>query len=172
VTTWVVDAERSSLAIDGKSSLHPIHGKLRPGALSGTIEATVTDGAVDPGAPTSATLRFPVEALSFGNAMYDRELPKRMETRRYPDVVLGLDKAQAVEPGVHQVTLSLEVHGSTVSFDETVRTAVDDDGDTLTVSGEHRFDVRQFGVEPPKLLGMKVHPEFTVHLDVVAHRQA
>ncbi len=171
MSTWAVDAERSSLAIDGKSSLHPIHGKLRPGALSGTIEATVTDGAVDVSAPVSASLRFEVAALSFGNAMYDRELPKRMETGRYPEVVLDLDKVQAVEPGAHQVTLTLALHGATVSFDETVHTSVTDDGATLTVSGEHRFDVRQFGVEPPKMLGMKVHPDFTVRLAVVAHRQ-
>jgi polyisoprenoid-binding protein YceI len=172
VTTWTVDPERTTVTIDGKSSLHAIHGTVRPGSVTGTVEATLADGLVDTGAPVSGTIAFPMEALSFGNAMYDRELPKRMETTRYPEVSLALDKVQPVEPGTHQVTLTLGLHGTSVAFDETVRTEVTDDGTTLTVSGQHRFDVRQFGVEPPRMLGMKVHPEFTVSVKVVAHRDA
>jgi hypothetical protein len=33
------------------------------------------------------------------------------------------------------------------------------------------FDIRDFKMDPPRLLMLKVHPEVTVRIDVVAGRQ-
>jgi polyisoprenoid-binding protein YceI len=161
----VVDAE-SRVEISGKSSLHPIHGQLRPGSLTGSL--TLADDSDEP-APAAAPeghLELPITALSFGNAMYDRELPKRVEAGRYPTVTLRLDEAKPDGEGTWRVTLSLTVHGVTKSFQEAVRVSRGADG-KLTVSGSHRFDVRDFDIQPPKMFGMKVHPDFEVTVHAV-----
>jgi len=170
VSTWSIAGDLSSVEIHGKSSLHPIHGRLRAGSMTGTVQATMTDSGVDLADPVVGHVEFALTDLSFGNAMYDRELPKRLDTGRYPTVTLDLVKIQAAEPDTYQVALQLALHGTTVAFNEAVQTTVDDEGQQLTVRGEHRFDIRDFGVEPPRMLGMKVHPDFTVHLTIVARR--
>lgn len=171
MSTWTIVSDQSSVEIHGKSSLHPIHGRLQPGSLTGTVQATVTNGTVDTAAPVTGHIEFPMTSLSFGNAMYDRELPKRLDTQRYPTVTLDLVKIQPVHEGAYQVALQLALHGSSVTFDEAVQATFDADGGQLTVAGEHRFDIRDFGVEPPRMLGMKVHPDFTVRLSLVARDQ-
>lgn len=49
---------------------------------------------------------------------------------------------------------------------------VESGGDVLTISGRHRFDMRDFDVESPRRRGMRVHPDFTVRLDITAERVA
>lgn len=168
MSTWSIAGDQSSLEIHGRSSLHPIHGKLRAGSMTGTVQATITDGSVDLADPVTGHVEFAMTDLSFGNAMYDRELPKRLDTGRYPTVTLDLVKIRAAQPDTYQVALQLALHGAVVAFDEAVQTAVDDEGQRLTARGKHRFDIQDFGVEPPRMLGMKVHPDFTAHLTIVA----
>ena len=60
----VIDAE-SRIEINGKSSLHPIHGELRPGGLSGSL--TIEGGTEPvPGAAPEGYLELPITGLSFG----------------------------------------------------------------------------------------------------------
>jgi hypothetical protein len=42
------------------------------------------------------------------------------------------------------------------------------DDHTLEIKGEITIDVRNFNVDPPKLLMVKVHPEVKAKLQVVA----
>jgi hypothetical protein len=44
------------------------------------------------------------------------------------------------------------------------------DENTLEVEGERPFDMRQFGLEPPSLLLVKVHPDVKIRAKVVARR--
>lgn len=41
-------------------------------------------------------------------------------------------------------------------------------GGEINVRGAAVFDVRDFGMEPPRILMLRVHPEVTVSIDVVA----
>lgn len=162
--------EQSKVEISGKSSLHPIHGQSRRGTLTGWLR---TGGGGDPLSVTEAKgrLELPLAGLSFGSALYDRELPGRLDTRRYPTAVLELLAASPVtapadRPGTWRLSLSLTVHGVTVPFEETAVADVPAPGQ-LTLSGSHQFSVRDFGIKPPKMLGMKVHPEFEVAVHAV-----
>lgn len=161
----VLDAE-SKIEINGKSSLHPIHGQLKRGHLSGALTVDGDGSTLELGSSPDGYLELPITALSFGSALYDRELPKRVEASRYPTVTLRLDGAKPEGPDAWRLSLSLTVHGVVQSFQETVRVTRTDDG-KLTVRGSHHFDVRDFGIEPPKALGMKVHPDFEVTVQAV-----
>ena len=49
---------------------------------------------------------------------------------------------------------------------------VSQDGDgTLQLSGESTFDIRDFGMDPPKILMLKVQPEVGVRVEIVAERE-
>jgi len=169
MTRWIVDPQASSVTLEGKSSLHAIHGKVRAGELSGELEAELEGKQLDTTKPLRGEIRFPITSLSFGNAMYDRELPKRLDVAHHPDVVVSLDRVEQSREGAVSLVLRLSVQGATVTFPEQVALEVQDE-DTLRLSGSHRFDVRELNIEPPKMLGMKVHPEFTVQVTLSARR--
>jgi len=42
-----------------------------------------------------------------------------------------------------------------------------DEGE-LKIDGRSSFDVRDFGMEPPKILMLRVHPEVHVAIDAIA----
>jgi hypothetical protein len=44
-------------------------------------------------------------------------------------------------------------------------------GDSLQLDGEKVFDIREFGMEPPRILMLKVYPEVTVRVSIVADRE-
>jgi len=46
------------------------------------------------------------------------------------------------------------------------------DSGTLVISGRHSCDVRDFDVQPPKILGLSVKPDFDVEVELVARAQA
>lgn len=165
--TYQVNAGKSSVEIRGKSSIHPIHATLRPDSVSGTIEACIADGEIDLAKDTTGHIEFPVEAMGFGNAMYDRELPKRLDTRTYPAVSFGLERIDAAASGCYRIGVAVAFHGVEKVIEGELRLEVPDEN-TLVATGEQKFDIRDFGVEPPKKLGMKVHPEFTIAMSVVA----
>ena len=47
--------------------------------------------------------------------------------------------------------------------------AVDDQ--TVALAGQSRFDIREFGIEPPRILMLKVEPEVDVQVDIVAVKE-
>ena len=45
------------------------------------------------------------------------------------------------------------------------------DDRTIRLSGSSRFDVRDYGMEPPRILMLKVEPEVDVRVDIQAERE-
>jgi hypothetical protein len=45
------------------------------------------------------------------------------------------------------------------------------DGETIELKGSSRFNIRDFGMEPPKLLMAKVEPEVEIRVAIVAVRE-
>ena len=41
----------------------------------------------------------------------------------------------------------------------------------LRLKGESTFDIRDFGMEPPKILMLKVQPEVKVRVEIVAEKE-
>ena len=44
------------------------------------------------------------------------------------------------------------------------------EGRRLVIEGEHTFDMRDFDVNPPNFLALKVHPEVRVRARIVAEQ--
>jgi polyisoprenoid-binding protein YceI len=164
---YTIIPERSRVWIDARSSVHPIHSTTD--GLEGFVDLDADGDAVVGPHPT-AQLSFPVNRLSSGNRLEDRELRKRIDARRYPTisgvltgVVPGADDGRFLVRGdltFRAVTRSVE--------DYMTLTVVDDH--TIRLEGESTFDVRDFGMEPPRILILRVEPDVKVRVEIFAER--
>ena len=46
------------------------------------------------------------------------------------------------------------------------------DRQTIQLAGRSRFDIRDFGMEPPRVLILKVEPEVDVRVEIIAVEEA
>jgi polyisoprenoid-binding protein YceI len=170
VARYKIVPERSRVWIDARSNLHPIHSTTE--GLEGYVELEfASDGGVDLTTKPAGKLSLPVSRLSSGNRMEDREMQKRIEARRYPtiDGVMtdmegsGTDETYKVSGDVTFRGVSRPHQGQM-----TVKSV---DEQTIQLAGQSRFDIREFGMEPPRVLVLKVQPEVDVRVEIVALRE-
>ena len=157
---------RSTLALSGESSIHPLHTTTTQ--IKGYFVATFDeDGQMDLSAPVGGQIQIPVESLRSGNTLIDRELRKRLDMRRFPQVVGNLIEIRGKNgPERYQVVGDLTIHGVTQRLEgELIVRQVDER--IIELQGEINLDVRDFNVEPPSLLVLKVHPALKAKLHFV-----
>jgi polyisoprenoid-binding protein YceI len=157
------------LWIDARSSVHAIHSTAE--GLDGFVDLDADGDAVVGSYPT-AQLSFPVSRLSSGNRLEDRELQKRIDARRYPiirGVLTGV--VPVADEGRFLVRGDLSFRGVTRSAEDymTLSTV---DRRTIRLAGESSFDVRDFGMEPPRILMLRVEPDVKVRVEIVAAAEA
>jgi polyisoprenoid-binding protein YceI len=171
VARYRMVAEESTVVIRARSSLHPI--ETRTSGLEGYLDLAIgAGGVIDVDAEPEGRLSFPVERLRSGNPLEDRELRRRIDARRHPTitgVLTGL--APCAGTGRYRVTGDLTFRGVTRSCEDEM-TIVCEDEDTVRLDGESRFDVRDFEMEPPRILMLRVEPEVEVRVEIVARRES
>jgi hypothetical protein len=170
VQRYNFDPERSRVWIDAKSSLHPIHSESA--GLEGFFEAELLGGGrINPTITPNAHLELPIGLLSSGNPLYDREMRRRVDARRYPTITGDLVSMKE-NGGDHRYLVEGELtfKGTKRMYEDEMKISFPDDG-TMTLEGEHVFDIRDFGMDPPKILMLKVYPDVAVKIRIVATRQ-
>ena len=163
--------ERARVWIDASSNVHPIHSSTD--GLVGHVELELgPDGEVDVSQPLGGKLSLPVSRLSSGNRMEDRELQKRIESRRYPtiDGVLKSMERSGTN-GSYQVTGDVNFRG-VVRPHKDEMTVSEVDAETIQLAGNSKFDIREFGMEPPRVLLLKVSPEVDIRVEIVAVKES
>jgi YceI-like domain len=159
--------ERSHLWIEGRSTLHAIHAGSD--GLQGDVELELgPDRTVRTGAPPVGTLSLAVSRLASGNALEDRELYKRVDVGRFPTIDAVVQRLEASD-GDGTVTVGGEItfRGVSRHYDHHMQLRRLD-GRTIELAGASRFDIRDFGMEPPRMLMLKVDPEVDVRVEIVA----
>jgi hypothetical protein len=168
VVPFRILAARSRVWIDARSNVHPIHSSAD--GLVGFIDFDADrPGAV--GAHPAGKLSFPVSKLSSGNPLERRELQKRIDARRYPTidgVLTGMEPLDG--EGRFRVRGDLSFRGVTRSVEGDIVVSVLDDR-TIRVEGAATFDVRDFEMEPPRILMLRVEPEVKVRVEIIAERE-
>jgi hypothetical protein len=151
------------MAMVARSSVHPI--RVEATQLEGWLEAEVEDGRVSlaPG----ARLEVHLEGLRAGNPLVDRETRRRLDLRRHPRLEAELTSARAVGGDRLACTGDVTFQGRTCTVAGELRVTPREDGG-LDLEGDHLADVRRWGLEPPRLLILKVDPEVQVRLELVA----
>jgi polyisoprenoid-binding protein YceI len=160
---------RSEMSLAGDSSIHPLHTKATE--VKGYFEATLDDdGLLDLSEPVAGKVEIPVDSLRSGNALIDKEMQSRLNTRRYPRVMAEVVEIEKLgDSGKYRAIGDLTFHGVKKRLTDKLEIELLDEN-TIQIQGKITIDVRQFNVEPPKLMMLKVYPEVTVSLHFVAAR--
>jgi DNA-binding PadR family transcriptional regulator/polyisoprenoid-binding protein YceI len=162
--------ERSVALVEARSTVGPItFGVI---GVTGTIDVAVNDGGVVLDNTPAAHVEIQVDELRSGNRLYDAELLRRIDARRHPVVALDLREcAPAGSANRFRLAGDVTIHGVTRAIHGTVSVAVGR-GDRLVVQGDHVIDVRDFDIESPTVLMLRIYPDVRVQLQVEAERES
>jgi polyisoprenoid-binding protein YceI len=164
VARYKIDPRRSRLWAKARSSLHPIH--VETDGFEGYLELVQVGGGLELGLPTHVELE--ANLLKSGNALMDRELANRLEVRKHPRVVGEVREVKPLDGGTrYHLRGDLALHGVTRSLEADVTLSSVDDK-TIELEGEKVIDMRDFGLNPPKLFIFRVYPEVQLRVRVVA----
>ncbi len=155
--------------IDARSNVHPIHTEAV--GLEGWLELDASDGRINADQTTRGHLEFPIDNLQSGNALEDREMRRRTDARRYPTIAGDLKAMKQTEDASRYVVSGdLTFRGVARTYEDDMTVKLDDG--TVTLAGQSTFDIRDFGMEPPRILMLKVQPEVTVRVEIVAEKES
>jgi polyisoprenoid-binding protein YceI len=161
---YELQPDASLVHVFARSTLRPFTGA---GPISGYLDITLQDGRIDLDQPCRGELRLRVDELRGDVPHLDRELRNRMDSDRYPTVTAVLTEVRAGAAGGYRMSGDLTLHGRTkhVSGDATL--TFEPDGSVI-LRGTLHLDMRDFGLVPPRLLVLRVHPDIEVRLGVTA----
>lgn len=168
MTRFRVVPGASSIDTEVRSSVHPIHGRATD--VSGVIEGDFDGGMPRFDQPHGGWVEVPVEAIRSGNRLTELEMQRRADVRRYPTIRFEVSRAWAMDGGErYRAAVSVTAHGRTRAFEEDFRFRRD--GGRLVLDGQHVFDMRDFGVNPPRILTLRVEPQVRVSVRLVAEEE-
>jgi polyisoprenoid-binding protein YceI len=170
VPRYRISPERSYVWIEGRSNVHPI--SVATDGLEGHVDLTLLPtGEVDVTAPVAGQLSLSVDHLSSGNRVEDMELQRRIDARRFPTIEGVLRKvAPSDNGGDYRVSGDIVFRGVSRHHEDLMGIASVDDR-TIRLAGRSTFDIRDFGMEPPRLLLLKVDPEVQIRVEIFALRE-
>ncbi len=124
LSRFVIDPERSAVLIDARSTVGPISfGTI---GVEGALHAALVDGVVLTEVAPSGWLTVDVTAFSSGNKLYDAELQRRIDSRRFPTAKVELRDCTPSAPGSrYRLRGELTFHGISRIADGTVCRGVD-----------------------------------------------
>lgn len=173
-----VTPNSSSVVVEARSNIGPI--AFSTTTLRGWVEVELRDGLIQEDAAPAAHLEVLVNTLSSGNALYDAELLRRVDSRRFPTVILDLGAITRLGVGnCYHLSGDVTLHGVVRRLDDVVTaTAVQRRRDArpgtaiasrrLTVTGEYVLDIRNFDLAIPKMALFKIYPDVRLHLRLEA----
>jgi polyisoprenoid-binding protein YceI len=171
VARYRIEPERSQVWIDARSNVHPIHSTTD--GLEGYVDLEFDSGGqVNLTESPTGKLSLAVSRLSSGNRMEDRELQKRIDARRYPSIdgVLGQVERNGAD-GNYRVSGDIIFRGVSCHHEDDMQIRAIDD-ETVQLGGSSRIDIREFGMEPPRMLMLKVEPEVDIRVEIFATKEA
>jgi polyisoprenoid-binding protein YceI len=163
VSTFTIRAEQSQLFVRATSSLHPITYSV---PLNGSVEAGVTANGFDLTAPTHGRLWIDLAELKGDDPSWDNEMRDRLAAERYPRVVAELLDVTSRGNDIYRLAGTLTLHDTTRPLNGDAQVVLE--GDRIRATGRVIIDIRDFGIEPPRLLLMRVRPEVEVAVTIVA----
>jgi len=118
----------------------------------------------------AGTFCVPLRFLSAGNLLYDNELRSRIDVRRHPRIDATLTRWGDLQPsGDYLVAGDVTFRGVTVAVEHALSVTARD-ATTLVLAGTRKFDIRDFGMAPPKVLFLRVEPIVEVSVVITARR--
>jgi len=161
-----VAPDRSAVIVRARSNVG--HIEFATTELAGVIDIDSDGTGVLTDQAPKATVEVDVGTLASGNALYDAELRRRIDARRFPSAVVELRAADRVESSDRYVLNgTLTMHGITREVSGTV-TARFREPASIVITGEHVFDIRDFDLPAPATMMLKIYPDVRVQLHLEA----
>jgi polyisoprenoid-binding protein YceI len=114
---------------------------------------------------------LPVSRLSSGNGMEDRELQKRIDARRFPTIDGVITSVERSAGGsTYRVNGDVTFRGVVRSHSDEMTISSSGDS-TIELAGSSSFDIRDFGMEPPRILVLKVQPDVEIRVEIIAEKE-
>jgi PadR family transcriptional regulator PadR len=157
---------RSVVLIEVRSTVGPLSfGAI---GVTGSLQAGISDGILRTDVSPSGRLQFNVSGLGSGNRLYDAELMRRIDARRYPTVAVELQECEDSGPGNrYRLKGRVTFHGVTRPAQGTVSVEAVS-GSHLIITGEQVFDIRDFALASPTVLMLRIYPDARVRLHAEA----
>lgn len=170
---YTIVPHRTQVFLDQGTSHHAIEGEAH--RVTGVIAVELAGNQLDLSKPVSGRFEVPVTRFTSGNSIYDREMHRVIDSRRYPTISGELTSIEALDPdGRYLLKGALTFHGVTHDVQGEIRVSSPNE-DTLIVEGSQTFDVRAWGVQPPtiamRLLAISADPTVTVRVRIAAERE-
>jgi len=162
--------DRSEITLEGQSRLHPIRASSHD--LEAYFEAELlADGQLDLSTQPSGFIEVLVEDLKSMNPLYDREVRKRLDMRRFPKIKADVvEIREALGENRYLAVGDVSFHGITHRMENEL--IVLQLGDrTLEIRGEITINVRDFKVNPPNLPMVGIMPTVQVKLRLILDRE-
>jgi polyisoprenoid-binding protein YceI len=137
---------------------------METSGLWGFLAAEVAGGEVR--LQPAASVELEVQQLKSNNSLLDSELQRRLEVRKYPRIKGDLRQVKPLGENKWLLEGDLSLHG--VKQPMEVEVTVDAHDGTLELAGEKVIDMRDFGLQPPKLLFLRVDPQVRIRALLVA----
>jgi polyisoprenoid-binding protein YceI len=163
-TSLVLVPGRSAVLIEARSNVGPI--AFGTNSVTGRLQGWFSDGIIARERNLEAELAIDLRHLTSGNSLYDAELLRRLDVRRYP--ISTVVQQEMVPLGVdnrYRLTGEVSLHGLTRIISGTVSVTPSPDGGLL-VCGEQVFDIRDFDIPSPAVLMLRIFPDVRVHLQL------
>ena len=165
-----VDTSQSQVSIGLRVNLHPSH--ITATGIRGEVECELDgDGHVRLDKPYSAELTLPIDAISSGNGLQDRLMRGRFDSSRYPNITAKVVSGEAIsaDDGRYRATAKLTMHGQTREVTGEVKLRFTNG--TLTADAPTTVNMQDFGIDPPRLIVLKVEPDVDVSAHIVAAQE-
>ncbi len=167
MSRFVIDPARSAVLIDARSTVGPISfGTI---GVEGSVSAVLVDGVVRTDVAPTGSLTVDVTAFSSGNKLYDAELQRRIDSRRFPTARVELRECEPTQGARYRLRGELTFHGISRIAEGTVCVESISE-DRIVISGEQVFDIRDFAVPSPTMLMLRIFPDVRVRLQAEAQR--
>jgi polyisoprenoid-binding protein YceI len=158
---------QSAVLVGAQSSAGPItFGTM---TLDGHAEFGLPEIDLDSAMPLAAYMRIPVLSLESGNKLYDSELQRRLDQRRFPNITVEMCAASPRGGGRFAAEGDLSISGTTRRMMGFLDLAMPDEN-TLIATGSENVDMREFGIDMPWILAFKIYPEVSVQFRLTATR--
>jgi len=161
------------ISIAGTSNIHAYTASTsvvrvtRIQLANGVTGPNLWDAIVTPGALEAFEIAIPAASLSSPKDGLDKNMHKALKVKEHPDITFHLQRLETVAPGALKAIGVLRIAGVEREVSLDIKTERKDA--TLSVKGDVRLLMTDFGITPPKaLLGMlKTDPKVTVTFETV-----
>jgi polyisoprenoid-binding protein YceI len=155
------------LTYEAGSSFHVVTGRAED--FSGYIEvAWDAQGRIAADPAAAMHMEVAVAKLRSGSPTKDQEVWRLIDVGRFPRIIAEL---RSIEPlygaSIYQATGSVTLAGRSRSYTGQML-VVTEDFSEISVRGDLQIDIRDYGLELPRMVFVRIEPVIAVHLSLVA----